>query len=170
MQKTQIYENNKLLYDGYIENNKYNGYGILYYSNGNINIEGIWKDGEIKTTYKKYYEDGKVLYTSYKYLDEDIIYENNKNKMEESIEIESDNIDNYVDLLNEDINEMFNDINSNNICNYDCYSSTSETDESTLTDSLLNNDLNKKNNNTFTKSIKYMCERLIDYIYRFLNF
>jgi hypothetical protein len=89
--------------------------------------------------------------------------------MEESIEIESENIDNYVDLLNEDINEMFNDINSN-ICNYDCYSSTSDTDESTLTDSLLNNDLNKKNNNTFTKSIKYMCERFIDYIYRFFNF
>lgn len=165
MEKTKIYKNNKILYDGYIENNKYNGYGILYFENGNINIEGIWKDGEIIKTYTKYYENGRILYKSYQNIDDTIIYDKeNKiesNEMTDSIEIETeDNIDNYVDLLNEDINEMINNINNN-----DYYSSIS--DESSLTESLLDNSLNKKDNNTFMSSIRYMCKRLIDYLYSF---
>lgn len=168
MEKTKIYENNKLVYDGFIENNKYNGYGVLYFENGNINIEGIWKDGKIIKTYTKYYENGRILYKSYENINDTIIYDKeNKiesNEMTDSIEIETEeHIDNYVDLLNEDIDEMINNINNNNNY-YSCIS-----DESSLTESLLNNNLNKKDNNTFMGSIRYMCKRLIDYLYSFFR-
>ena len=63
---------------------------------------------------------------------------------------------------------MFNDINEN-VCNYDCYSSTTETDESSLTESLLNNNNNNNNNSRFMKYVKNMCETLVNYIYTFLK-
>ena len=207
--KKQIYENNKILYDGYVENNKYDGYGILYYSNGNINCEGIWENGEIVKTYTKYYEDGKLLYKCYNNIDDDILYdqennidntENNQNSIDnqqikennidnkenniddkenniddnDSIILENYNTDSYIDLLHENIENMFDDINNNfsrkTICDYECYSSTSEYDDNNinLTEPLLKyNNLN--NENRFMKYVKYLCISIRDYICSCLN-
>ena len=169
--KTQIYKNNKLVYDGFIENNKFNGYGKLYYDNGNLNCEAIWKDGEIVKTYKKYYQDGKLLYQSYNHIDDNILYDNEikindikDTEFDNSIILETNTTNNYTDLLNEDIDEMFNDLEYN----YDLDEDLFVDNNIDLEEPLLENNFEKKVNNDemiFLKYIKRFCNFMKEKIY-----
>ena len=92
----KLYENDILVYEGEWINNKYDGKGRLYYKNGNIKYEGNWcNDKPINGI--NFFENGSLLFESAFDLSESII-----------LEQEGD-----IDLLNEDIEGMFNDISNN---------------------------------------------------------
>ena len=61
-----IWEDGKY-YLGEIKDNIPNGKGIKYYSNGNIQYEGDFKDGKFEGNGKFYYDDGDYFIGEYKY-------------------------------------------------------------------------------------------------------
>ena len=56
----EYYPNNTIKSKITYENNRPNGYAILYHANGKINEEGLWKNNRWIGDYKFYYENGQV--------------------------------------------------------------------------------------------------------------
>ena len=122
----KLYEENILVYEGEWRNNKYDGRGKLYYKNGNINYEGNWCNGE-QYNGIKFSDNGSHLFESAFDLSESIIFDQ-----------EGD-----IDLINEDIDSMFDEIdNRNNIKEYVLEERDIDID---LNEPLINNKKVKKN-------------------------
>ena len=143
----KLYENDILVYEGEWVNNKYDGKGKLYFKNGNVKYDGNWCNGK-EVSGINYFENGSLLFESAFDISESIIFDQ-----------EGD-----IDLLNEDIDEMFEDISNNNKSlekvNY----------ELDLYEPLLNNNLNNnlsKNDNILLWCCKYLGNKIKN-IYNYL--
>tara|TARA_Y100000741_G_scaffold336681_1_gene295464 strand:- start:214 stop:765 length:552 start_codon:yes stop_codon:yes gene_type:complete len=162
----KLYNNDILVYEGEWINNKYDGKGRLYFKNGNVKYDGNWCNGE-KVSGINYFENGSLLFKSAFDISESIIFDQ-----------EGD-----IDLLNEDINVMFEEISNNvNLDNDDLNlhepvlnNVTLERviDDLNLQEPLLNNNLNQdsnKTNNIILKLCKYVSDKIISvYNYMFKN-
>ena len=149
----KLYENDILVYEGEWINNKYDGKGRLYYKNGNIKYEGNWCNGK-PINGISFFENGSLLFESAFDLSESII-----------LEQEGD-----IDLLNEDIEGMFNDISNNKK-----KEAVSENLDLCLYEPLLNNNKdsiilnNNKKEHIILKFCKYLGNKIINVYNYMLN-
>ena len=141
----KLYENNILVYEGEWVNNKYDGKGKLYFKNGNVKYDGNWCNGK-EVSGINYFENGSLLFESAFDISESIIFDQ-----------EGD-----IDLLNEDIDEMFEDISNNN------RSLEKVNQDLDLYEPLLNNNL-KKDENIILSFCKYLGNQLINVYNYVLN-
>ena len=141
----KLYENDILVYDGEWVNNKYDGKGKLYFKNGNVKYDGNWCNGK-EVSGINYFENGSLLFESAFDISESIIFDQ-----------EGD-----IDLLNEDIDEMFEDISNNN------RSLEKVNHDLDLYEPLLNNNL-KKDENIILSFCKYLGNQLINVYNYVLN-
>ncbi len=113
----KIYDiNNNLIYEGEIKNNLYHGNGKTYYKNGNINFDGVFFEGKSTGNGIKYYENGSILYKSANCnINDSVIFDKNDiNLVNEALDSIIFDEEPDTDLLNNDIEDMFNEVENNN--------------------------------------------------------
>jgi len=115
------YLNHTLVYEGDFKNMMYNGSGIKYHPNGNINASGKFLDGD--TSRCEYFDDtGNLIYSDEGVYNEENIQnlQNNQNEQDNDVDMPPlVSMNQLIQMQNDEMNAQINvQINANNQINF----------------------------------------------------